>query len=233
MLENKPASNAPSAAPGSAPAAGSGSGGPPASSGPMGRGPRRGPPPEKEKYRVNRRIRAREVFVIGPEGEQIGVKDINEALVIAEQAGLDLVEVAPNVNPPVCKVLDYGKFKYEMKKKQKHRTKNASAVLKEVRVRPKIDVHDVEIKVRRAREWLTAGNKVQVTCVFRGREMAYQDLGRAVLMRVAHMLEDVARIERSPQLEGRRMNLLLTKRTAGGPGGVARPAAAPGESGPA
>lgn len=186
------------------------------------RGPRRGPPPEKEKYRVNRRIRAREVFVIGPEGEQIGVRDLPQALAIAEEAGLDLVEVAPNANPPVCKVLDYGRFKYEQKKKQKHKTKNASAVLKEVRVRPKIDVHDVEIKVRRAREWLSAGNKVQVTCVFRGREMAYQDLGRAVLMRVAQMLEDVARIERQPQLEGRRMNLLLTRKTAGS-GGAPHP----------
>jgi translation initiation factor IF-3 len=139
---------------------------------------------------------------------------VPDALVMAEEAGLDLVEVAPNANPPVCKILDYGKFKYELKKKQKGKAKNASAVLKEVRVRPKIDIHDLEIKVRHAREWLTAGNKVQVTCVFRGREMAYQDLGRAVLMRAARMLEDVARIERQPMLEGKRMNLMLTKKSA-------------------
>lgn len=173
---------------------------------------RRHGPPEKEKYRVNRKIRAREVFVIGPNGEQIGVRSVPDALQMAEEAGLDLVEVAPNVDPPVCKILDYGKFKYEQKKKTKGKAKNASAVLKEVRVRPKIDQHDVEIKVRHAREWIEAGNKVQVTCVFRGREMAYQDLGRAVLIKVAQMLEDVARIERSPMLEGKRMNLMLTKR---------------------
>ncbi len=173
---------------------------------------RRNAPPDKEKYRVNRKIRAREVFVIGPNGEQIGVKSVPDALLLAEQAGLDLVEVAPTVDPPVCKILDYGRFKYEQKKKSKGRAKNASSVLKEVRVRPKIDLHDLEIKVRHAREWLAAGNKVQVTCVFRGREMAYQDLGRAVLMKAARMLEEVARIERSPILEGKRMNLMLTKK---------------------
>ncbi len=175
---------------------------------------RRNAPPEREKYRVNRKIRAREVFVIGPAGEQVGVRSVPEALQMAEDAGLDLVEVAPNVDPPVCKILDYGKFKYEQKKKQKGRAKNASSVLKEVRVRPKIDIHDLEIKVRHARAWLTEGNKVQVTCVFRGREMAYQDLGRAVLIKAAAMLEDIARIERNPILEGKRMNLMLTKRGA-------------------
>ncbi len=135
-----------------------------------------------------------------------------KALKMAEVAGLDLVEVAPNARPPVCRILDYGKFKYEQKKKARGKPKSHSSVLKEIRVRPKIDVHDVEIKVRKAREFLDAGHKVQVTCLFRGREMAYQNLGRAVLMRVVELLEDIARLDRDPRMEGRRMNLLLTRR---------------------
>ena len=131
----------------------------------------------------------------------------------AEAAGLDLVEVAPNSRPPVCKILDYGRFKYEQKKKTKGKPKSTSSVLKEVRVRPKIDVHDLEIKIRKAREFLEAGHKVQVTCLFRGREMAYQSIGRGVMLKVAKELEDVARVERDPRMEGRRMNLMMGKRT--------------------
>lgn len=143
----------------------------------------------------------------------------SKALKMAEEAGLDLVEVAPNARPPVCRILDYGKFKYEQKKKQRGKPKTQSSVLKEIRVRPKIDINDVEIKVRKAREFLEAGNKVQVTCLFRGREMAYQSLGRAVLERVVEMLEDVAKLERAPRMEGRRMNILLARR----PGYVPKP----------
>ena len=132
---------------------------------------------------------------------------------MAEAAGLDLVEVAPNSRPPVAKILDYGRFKYEQKKKSKSKAKSPSSVLKEVRVRPKIDVHDLEIKIRKAREFLEAGHKVQVTCLFRGREMAYQSIGRGVMLKVARELEDIARVEREPRMEGRRMNLLLGKRT--------------------
>lgn len=130
---------------------------------------------------------------------------------MAEDADLDLVEVAPNSRPPVCRILDYGKFKYEQKKKARGKPKSHSSVLKEIRVRPKIDVNDVAIKVRKAREFLDAGHKVQVTCLFRGREMAYQSLGRDVLMRVVEMLSDIARLERTPRMEGRRMNLLLAR----------------------
>ena len=135
------------------------------------------------------------------------------ALKQAEAAGLDLVEVAPNSRPPVCKILDYGRFKYEQKKKTKGKPKSTSSVLKEVRVRPKIDVHDLEIKIRKAREFLEAGHKVQVTCLFRGREMAYQSIGRAVMLKVAKELEYIARVERDPRMEGRRMNLMMGKRT--------------------
>ncbi len=134
---------------------------------------------------------------------------------MAEDAGLDLVEVAPNSRPPVCKILDYGRFKYEQKKKTKGKPKSQASVLKEVRVRPKIDVHDLEIKIRKAREFLDSGHKVQVTCLFRGREMAYQNIGRQVMLKVARELEDVAKIERDPSMEGRRMNLLLGRRAPG------------------
>tara|TARA_B100000959_G_scaffold99405_1_gene105089 strand:+ start:4147 stop:4539 length:393 start_codon:yes stop_codon:yes gene_type:complete len=130
---------------------------------------------------------------------------------LAREAGMDLVEVAPNSRPPVCKIIDYGRFKYEQKKKQT-RSRSASSILKEIRVRPKIDTHDLEIKVRKAREFLEAGHKVQVTCLFRGREMAYQYLGKEVLIKVVELLEDLAKLERQPRMEGRRMNLLLGKR---------------------
>ena len=135
-----------------------------------------------------------------------------EAQRLAQEAGLDLVEVAPQGRPPVCKILDYGRFKYEQKKKQT-RSKSASSVLKELRVRPKIDSHDLEIKIRKAKEFLDAGHKVQVTCLFRGREMAYQSLGRNVLMKVVEALEEMARVERQPRMEGRRMNILLGKKS--------------------
>ncbi len=124
---------------------------------------------------------------------------------------MDLVEVAPNSRPPVCKIIDYGRFKYEQKKKQT-RSRSASSILKEIRVRPQIDNHDQEIKLRKAREFLEAGHKVQVTCLFRGREMAYQYLGKEVLIKVVELLEDLAKLERQPRMEGRRMNLLLGKR---------------------
>ena len=136
---------------------------------------------------------------------------MDEARRRADEAGLDLVEVAPNARPPVCKILDYGRFKYEQKKKQS-RSKTASSVLKEIRVRPKIDVHDLDIKIKKARSFIEEGHKVQVTCLFRGRELAYKELGRAVLERVVEALSDIAKLERDPRMDGRRMNLLLGKR---------------------
>ena len=130
---------------------------------------------------------------------------------MAEAAGLDLVEVAPQSRPPVAKILDYGRFKYEQKKKTKGKPKSNAMVTKEVRVRPKIDVNDLNIKSRKAREFLEAGNKVQVTCMFRGREMAYQSIGREVMLRLAESLEDIAKVERMPKMEGRRMHLVMSK----------------------
>lgn len=130
---------------------------------------------------------------------------------MADEAGLDLVEVAPQARPPVCKILDYGKFKYDQKKKQ-HKNKPAATVLKEIRVRPKIGANDLEIKITRARRFLEEGHKVQVTCLFRGREMAHQELGLAVMKRVVEALEELAKVERAPRLEGRRMNLLMGRK---------------------
>ena len=131
----------------------------------------------------------------------------------------------------MCKILDYGRFKYEQKKKLKHRAKNVSSVVKEVRVRPKIDVHDLDIKIRKAREFLEEGYKVQVTCLFRGREMAYQDLGRQVLMKVAEAVEDLAKVERQPRLEGRRMNLMLSRKPGAPKKAAKEQAPAPAEGG--
>jgi translation initiation factor IF-3 len=128
---------------------------------------------------------------------------------MAQDAGLDLVEVAPQSKPPVCRILDYGKFKYEEKKRKKSKPKTTAAAMKEVRVRPKIDVNDLKIKVRKATEFLEAGSKVQVTCLFRGREMAYKDRGRDVLMRVVEALADIAKVEREPRMAGRRMTMML------------------------
>lgn len=130
---------------------------------------------------------------------------------MAQTAGLDLVEVAPQSRPPVAKILDYGRFKYEQKKKTKGKPKSNAMITKEVRVRPKIDVNDLNIKSRKAREFLEAGNKVQVTCMFRGREMAYQSIGREVMIRLAESLEDIAKVERMPKMEGRRMHLVMSK----------------------
>ena len=130
---------------------------------------------------------------------------------MAGAAELDLVEVAPQSRPPVAKILDYGRFKYEQKKKTKGKPKSNAMITKEVRVRPKIDVNDLNIKSRKAREFLEAGNKVQVTCMFRGREMAYQSIGREVMLRLAESLEDIAKVERMPKMEGRRMHLVMSK----------------------
>ena len=143
---------------------------------------------------------------------QIGPTPTPDALKKAEAAGLDLVEVAPNSRPPVCKILDYGKFKYEQKKKLKGKGRPASSIVKEVRVRPKIDTHDLEIKIRKAREFLEEGHKVQATCLFRGREMAYQELGKLVLDKFAEALEEIAKVEGFPRMEGRRMHMKLTRR---------------------
>ncbi len=163
--------------------------------------------------RVNHQIRMRQVRCIDDEGKQLGVIDTADALALAIRKGLDLVEIAPNQRPPVARIMDFGKYKYELKKKEQASKKKQHQVqVKEVRVRPKIAEHDVQVKVRRARNFLEAGDKVQVNCLFRGREMAHKDVAHKVMMHVYELLEDIAKIERQPHMEGRRMIMLLTKK---------------------
>ncbi len=160
-------------------------------------------------------IRIPQIFVIDDEGNQLGVMATKDAQRMAREKGLDLVEVAPNQRPPVCRIMDYGKFKYEAKKKaQSSKRKQHQVHLKEVRVRPKIAQGDLEVKVRRAREFLEKGDKVQITCLFRGREMAHQEVGLDVMRRFFEMIEDIAKVEREPQREGRRMKMVVSRKKA-------------------
>ncbi len=140
----------------------------------------------------------------------IGIVSIRDALTAAEEAGLDLVEISPNADPPVCKVLDYGKYKYEQQKKKNEQKKKQKVIeVKEIKLRPNIDDHDYEVKMRSAERFLNDGDKVKVTLRFRGREMAHQDLGMNVLQRVRTLFEDQAKVEQMPKMEGRQMIMVL------------------------
>jgi len=153
------------------------------------------------------------VRVVTDEGEQVGVKPIDEALRLAEDAGLDLVEVAPNANPPVCKIMDFGKYKYELSKKEKSsKKKQVTISVKEIRLRPKIEEHDYDFKMKHARKFLEAGNKVKATVLFRGRELAHKEFGRNLLERLKEDLADIAKVEREPLFEGRNMVMFLVKK---------------------
>jgi len=159
---------------------------------------------------VNRQIRISPVRVIADNGDQLGVLSIEEALNAAAERGLDLVEVAPMARPPVVKIMDYGKYKFEQAKAARAAKKKQHVIhLKEVKFRPGIDYHDFQFKTRHAREFLQEGNKVKVTMMYRGRQMAHIDLGRQVLDRVAIELKDIAKIEQDPKLEGRNMSMVL------------------------
>lgn len=160
--------------------------------------------------RVNERIRIREVRLIDDEGQQVGVIPTIEALEMARQRGLDLVEVAPNAVPPVCRLMDYGKFRYEQSRKERESRKNQHVVeLKEVRIRPKIDDHDLETKGRQAAKFLDGGDKVKLTVLFRGREMAHPDIGRGLLDQLADQLRPHGAIEQPPRMEGRTMTMFI------------------------
>ena len=174
-----------------------------------GRGPRFVPPPE-ETHRINRRIRTPQVRLIGADGEQVGVVPIDEALRLAEQAALDLVEIAPTAQPPVCRILDYGKFKYQQHKKESEAKKKATVTqVKELRLGYRTGVGDIERQIAKAREFLDEGDRVKFLLRFRGREMAYQHLGREKLMGVCDALKDVALAEGEPRMEGRMMGIVL------------------------
>ena len=172
----------------------------------------------ERRTRVNRHIRISPVRVIGPGGEQLGVLPVEEALAAAQEQGLDLVEVAPTARPPVVKIMDYGKYKFEEAKAARAAKKKQHVILlKEVKYRPGIDDHDFDFKTRHAREFLGEGNKVKVTMMYRGRQIAHLELGKAVLDRVAASLADVGKIEAEAKLEGRNMTMVIAPKS-GGPG---------------
>ena len=160
---------------------------------------------------MNDEIDVPQVRVIDAKGENHGVISLEDALEIADEAGLDLVEVSPQVSPPVCKVLDYGKYKYEQQKKPNEARKKQKTIdVKEIKMRPSIDEHDYQVKMKNVRKFLNHGDKVKVTIRFRGREMAHQDLGLRVLTRVREELEEIIKIEQMPKTEGRLMVMVIT-----------------------
>jgi len=163
-----------------------------------------------DETRINDRIRAREVLLIGAEGEQLGVKPLPEALSIARAGELDLVEVAPNANPPVCRLMDYKRYEYEQQQRRKEsRRKTTQVVIKEMKFRPKIDVHDYTTKMRHVERFLAEGNKVKLTIMFRGREMAHPELGLRILERIADEAGEIAMVESAPRQDGRNMTMVL------------------------
>jgi translation initiation factor IF-3 len=171
------------------------------------------PPPAREGPRVNSEIRVPQVRLIDSKGNQVGVVPTREAMQMAYEVGLDLVEVAPLAEPPVCKILDIGKFKYEeQKKKNEARKKQRVIEVKEIKMRPSIDEHDYQTKMKAMRRFLEEGDKVKVTIRFRGREMVHQDLGLKVLDRVREELEPVSKPEQFPRLEGRQMVMVIAPR---------------------
>ncbi|NDV01658.1 translation initiation factor IF-3 [Pseudoroseicyclus sp. CLL3-39] len=176
----------------------------------MARRPHNAPPVRDTGPRVNDRIRAPEIRLIGPEGENVGVVSPHRALAMAEEAGLDLVEISPNATPPVCKIMDFGKFKYETQKKEAEAKKKQKIIeIKEVKFRPNTDVHDYEVKMRNVVKFLENGDKVKVTLRFRGREMAHQELGRDLLQRVAEDTKELGKVENMPKMEGRQMVMMI------------------------
>jgi translation initiation factor IF-3 len=166
----------------------------------------------KEKHtRVNEEIRAPKIRVIDADGGQLGVMAPQEAMRIAENRGLDLVEIVPSANPPVCKVINFGKYKYEQQKRDKLQHKHQKvAQLKEIRFHPNTDTHDFEFKARHAREFIKDGHKVKATVVFKGREISYQEFGREILARLTERLSDVAKVDQPIHMEGRSMIVMFT-----------------------
>lgn len=166
---------------------------------------------QQDTTNVNNQIRAEEVRIIGADGEQVGVLTIQEALEKAAENGMDLVEVSPNAKPPVCKIMDYGKFKYQKTKQlQEAKKKQKGYQIKEIKVRPKTEAHDLETKVRNIERFIGKNNKVKVTLVFRGREIILKAQGQQVLEKLVEMTEDFAQVEQPPKYEGRVVTMLLS-----------------------
>ena len=169
------------------------------------------PQPKEEGHRINHRIDAREVRLIGAEGENLGVVPVRQAIYMAEEANLDLVEVSPDAKPPVCKILDYGKFKYQEQKKAAEARKNQKVIeIKEIKMRPMIDDHDYDVKMRSISKFFGEGDKVKITLRFRGREMAHQELGYQLLDRVKKDTAATAKVESEPRFEGRQVVMVLS-----------------------
>jgi len=164
-----------------------------------------------KKLRVNERIIAKEVRLVGEKGEQLGIMPLQQAREVARKQNLDLVEVAANTVPPVCRLLDYGKYKYEQAKKERQARKSQKvSLLREVRLRPRIDNHDFEAKTRLVRKLLDGGDKVKVTVMFRGREITHPDIGWRLLQRMTESLKEAASLERQPSMDGNRMVMILS-----------------------
>ncbi|WP_425328970.1 translation initiation factor IF-3 [Ruegeria sp. SCP10] len=177
---------------------------------PIARRPHNAPPQRDTGPRVNDKIRAPEIRLIGAEGENVGVVHPAKAMQLADEAGLDLVEISPNANPPVCKIMDFGKFKYETQKREAEARKKQKVIeVKEVKFRPNTDTHDYDVKMRNVFKFLENGDKVKVTLRFRGREMAHQNLGRELLERVAEDVKEIGKIENMPKMEGRQMIMMI------------------------
>jgi len=168
------------------------------------------PKSKEDTTRINDAIRAKEVRLISEDGQQIGIVSIREALDIAEKSDLDLVEISPNAVPPVCKIIDYGKYNYEQQKREKiNKKKQHIITVKEVRFRPHTDTHDIETKVRKIREFIEGGDRVKISVMFRGREMAHQEMGMDTIVKVLGLLEDIAKIDKEPLQEGRFLTAYL------------------------
>ena len=167
--------------------------------------------PTREGPRINGEIAVLNVRLVDERGNMVGVVGRNEALTLASDAGLDLVEIAPNADPPVCKILDFGKYKYEeQKKKNEARKKQRIIEVKEIKLRPSIDDHDYDVKMRSMVKFIEEGDKVKVTMRFRGRELAHQELGMDVLVRVKDDLDEIAKVEQMPRMEGRQMTMVVS-----------------------
>lgn len=174
------------------------------------RRPHNAPPQRDTGPRINDRIRAPEIRLIGADGENIGVVTPARALMMAEEAGLDLVEISPNAEPPVCKIMDFGKFKYETQKREAEARKKQKIIeIKEIKFRPGTDTHDYDVKMRSVMKFLEEGDKVKVTLRFRGRELAHQELGLELLNRVAADVAETGKIEQMPKLEGKQMVMMV------------------------
>ena len=166
---------------------------------------------ENDGPRINREIKAKEVRLINYNGENAGVVSLAEALKIAQEVGLDLIEISPQVTPPVCKVLDYGKYKYEMQKKKNEAKKNQKVVsIKELKLRPMIDTHDYEVKVKQARKFLAQGDKVKFTMRYKGREMSANDLGKEILNKLLEDLDGLCKVDSAPKMEGKQMFMIVS-----------------------